>query len=242
MAFSGDGNKLVGNDGKIYGVELGAEVNGDGVTPLPVGRHLITKVAAVTGWPANSGAGDAVDIEPGYIIEFRTGDTVITPETDDDYIPLTETVLCDISAWSLEFSADEVETTTFCDDIKVYEPGKADASGNVSGIITLGETDSYEEYGLLRRFMDIVRQDGGDTIDLYQNLQTPILAELISNERTSKGDVLLYFAPVNLYGISLNAGVGGDAQTFESPMRITNQTAGADAVQIKPALYRFARG
>lgn len=242
MAFIGNGQRLVGNDGKIIGAVKGAEVTGDGIASVPEGRHIITAIDASTGYPSNSGATGAADIEVGYIFEVRSGDTPIVPETGDKYVPLTETDLCDINAWSLEFASDEIEVTTFCDDTKVYEVGKTDATGSVSGIVTIGLTDSVEEFGLARRFMDIIRQDGGDTIDLYQALQQVVLVELVSNQRDSKGDFIEYFAPANLFGFSLTASTGAEAQTFESPLRIGIDTAGAAEVQIKAALYRFARG
>jgi hypothetical protein len=239
--FTGNGQRLVGNDGRIFGTVLGTEVDGDDSTPLPVGRHLITAVAGSTGWPASAETG-AVDIQVGYIIEFRTGDTTITPATGDSYVPLTETQLCDISGWSLEFSADEIDVTTLCDTQKVYEVGKTDVTGSVSGIVTLGQTDSVADFGLARRFMDIVRQSGGDDVNLFTQTATEIFAELVVNADTNKGDYLLYYAPVNLFGFSLAAASGAEAQTFESSMRIGVGTAGAADVAIKPALYRFARG
>lgn len=239
--FSGQGAKLVGNDGTVFAAVLGTEVTGDGAVPLPVGKFIITAVDAATDWPSNSAAPGAVDIEVGYMLEWKTGDTVITPAVGDKYVPLTLTELCDISAWTLDFSAAEILVTTFCNGQDRYEIGKTNVSGSVAGIVTVGITDDPVN-GIALRFMDIVRQNGGDTIDLHTAIVNELYVELVANNDSLKADVIEYFAPVNLFGFSLSAQVGGEAQTFESPLRLSTAVIGAADVDVKPALYRFSRG
>lgn len=228
MAFSGDGRKLTGSDGTIYKGELGAEVSGDGVTALSVGEYIVTAVAAVTGFPAAASGGD--EIRVGDYIIVKTGQT-ITPEVGDDVKPLTLTELCDVTSWTLPFTKDEIETSTFCDDIKTYEPGKADAQGSISGITTIGTTT--DEGGFLNQFIDVIKQDGETSYDVFESSSELLLAKLVANKNSSKGDDIFVFAPVNVYGAS----IGGDqssAQTFDSNFRI------ASSAEVNTALYRVA--
>lgn len=239
-SFAGNGAKLVGNDGTVFRGVIGAEVEGDGIVVLAAGTYIITAVDASTAWPSASGATGAVDIEVGYLIEGGAT-TPIVPAVGDKYVPLTLTELCDISQWGLDYAADEIDVTTFCNSQKRYEKGKTDVQGSLSGIVTVGVTDAPNT-GLLQEFMDIVRQSDGDEIDLHKQLSGEIFVKLAVNADTNKADPMFYFAPVNLYGFSLGGSVGAEASSFESPMRISTATAGAADVEINPAFYRVASG
>lgn len=235
MAFTGDGRKLTGSDGTIYKATFGTEVTGDGIATLPVGIHLITAVAGPTGWPVVSGATGAVAIEAGYLIRARTGVT-ITPAIGDKYKTVTLSELCDIASWTLPFTADEIETTTFCDLVKTYEVGKTDIAGSVSGITTIGTTTGPG--GFLQQFTDIIQQDGSTSMDLFKKESAVLFGYFVANDNTSKGDELAYFAPINVFSASLG-GDQGSAQTFDSSVRVASYTDDTGVI-VRPGLYRFA--
>ena len=247
--LSGDGRKLIGNDGTFFGLVQGTEVVGDGVTAIPqpsTGRTLIviTGVAAVTAWPGTTGATGAEQVGNGRILEVRNGDTAITPAIGDNYVPLTLNELCDISAWTLPFTADEIEITTFCDEEKKYRAGKDDVSGTASGIFTIGITDSVTNGAeFARKFMAIIQQQGGDNVDVFPKSKVPILASFVLNKEQAgeTGDYMEYIAPVELFSFSLGAEQGANAQTFETTVRLTNLSSGSASVEILPGLYRRGR-
>jgi hypothetical protein len=241
MAFKGDGQKLIGDDGTIFDSVFGDEASGDGATPLPEGRYIITAIGTPSGWPGTSGAAGAQQVTVGRVIEVRGTDTDIVPEANDSYIPLTLTELCDITAWSVQFTSDEVEITSFCDDIKKYRAGKDDASGTLNGIFTIGTTDKTDGIAIARNFIDIIRQDGGDTVDLYEKAKGAKLARLVLNKKFDVGDYVELWAPIELFGFNLGAEQGANAQTFDSSMRFSILQAGAASVAVLPGLYRRAR-
>jgi len=240
MAFTGNGQKLIGEDGTIYDVVFGTEASGG--APLDEGLYLVTAVAdAASGWPGTSGASGADTIGVGRIVEVRETDTAITPAATDKYIPLTVSELCDMSAWSLSFSTDEVDITSFCSDFKVYRAGKDDATGTVNGIFTLGTTDKLTGFSLARNFIDIVRQDGGDSYDVYEKSKGAKLARFVMNDVFTVGDYMDVWMPIEFFGFNLGAEQGANAQTFDSSFRISELTAGAADVSILPTMYRRAR-
>lgn len=227
MAFTGNGRKLTGSKGEVYTATLEAEVEGDGVAALVEGIHLITAVAGSTGFPANS-AGSA--IEAGYLVFVRSGQT-ITPEVGDNTRQLTLTRRCDITDFTMPFTADEVEVTTLCDEIKRYEKGKIDMAGNMNGITTIGETTG--DSGFLNQFIDIVEQDGTTSLDLYKQAEEVLFGYFRVNKDSNIGDELSVFLPINIFGTSVGA-AQADAQTFATGFRI----ASYEDPLIKPALYR----
>mgnify|MGYP006281006579 CR=1 FL=1 len=241
MPFVGNGQKLIGDDGTIFDSVFGDEASGDGVTPLTEGRYIITAIGSPSGWPGTSGAAGASQITVGRVIEVRDTDTDVIPESGDSYVPLTLAELCDITAWSVQFSSDEVEITSFCDDIKKYRAGKDDAQGTVNGIFTIGTTDKIDGIAIARNFIDIIRQDGGETIDLYEKAKGAKLARLVLNKKFDLGDYIELWVPIELFGFNLGAEQGANAQTFDSALRFTSMQAGAASVDILPGLYRRAR-
>lgn len=242
MAFTGSGQKFIGDDGTVYDAVLGTEMTGDGATPLGEGLYIITAVdSGSSGWPGTSGASGASQVGVGRIIEVRTTDTDITPALGDKYVPLTVSELCDLSSWSVSFTSDEVEITGFCDEIKKYRAGKDDAQGTFNGIYRLGTTDKKTGLAIARSFIDIADQDGGDSFDVYGKVKGPKLVRLVINDNESIADWVEVWSPIELFGFNIGAEQGANAQTFDSSFRFTNLTAGTASVDIEPTLYRRAR-
>lgn len=228
MAFFGDGRKLTGNDGIVYQATLGAEVTGDAAAAMPVGLHLVSAVKTTgSGYPVKS-TGDG--IAAGRIIRVRTGQSII-PTADDKYIPLTMVKECTLTSFTIPFTAAEIGTTTFCDDIMTYEPGKVDMSGSMEGIVTIGDTTGPSSF--LNRFIDVVQQDGITTYDVYESSAAIYFGYFELNKTAAKGDELAIFAPINIFGMSVGGSMT-DAQSFSSSFRIASYPG------ILPAAYRFA--
>jgi hypothetical protein len=212
MAFSINNAPLTGNEGYLYKFSLGSEVDGDGSTALAVGYHLVTAVAAVTGFPGET-TGD--EIRVGDVLRVQTGIT-ITPVVGDKTKPITLTPLCDISSWNANFTKDEIETSRFCDDLKSYAGGKADLSGSMTGITTMNVTTEPDSF--LNRFIDIAKQDGDTSYDVYEQTSDDLLVYLVSSKGRTGLDEFGLWAAVEVF----TAGLGGDqnsAQTFESSFR-----------------------
>jgi hypothetical protein len=122
-----------------------------------------------------------------------------------------------VSSWNATLSADEIETTTFCDEIKSYARGKTDLQGSLSGIVTANVTT--EEDGFLNRFLDVAQQDGATSYDVFTADSGDLLVYLVSSRGDSTADEFGLWAPIEVFG----AGLGGDqasAQTFDSSFRI----------------------
>ena len=242
MSFTGDGQKLIGDDGTIFDTILGTEVTGDGGTKVPNGVVIITAVdPSSSGWPGTSGASGAAQVGVGRILEIRETDTDITPESGDKYVPLTLAELCDISAWGIQFSSDEIEITSFCDLDKRYRAGKDDMQGTLTGIYTVGVTDKVTGLAIVRNFTPVIRQDGGDTVDVYEQLKSAKLVRFVLNKKDALADYVEFLAPIELFGFNMGAEQGANAQAFDSSLRLTTMVAGAAAVDVLPGLYRRAR-
>jgi hypothetical protein len=228
MAFLGDGRKLTGSDGLIYKGTLGTEVTGDGIVILN-GLYLVTAVSGTTGWPTAVGAGSTA-ITAGRIIKAVTADA-IKPKVGDKYKPITLAQMCDITSFTMPFSAAEIDVTTFCDDIMTYEVGKVDMQGTLNGITTIGTTT--DPGGFINQFIDVIKQDHNTTYEVYESSSSVLFGYFVINKNTAKGDTLAVFAPINVFGASLGGEMSG-AQSFDSSFRLASYAG------ILPALYRFS--
>jgi hypothetical protein len=142
----------------------------------------------------------------------------------------------------LQFTSDEIEITGFCDDFKKYIAGKDDAQGSMTGIFRIGTTDKTDGIAIARTFIDIVKQDGGDSVDVYEKVKGAKLVELVMNKEGKTGDYYSIYAGVELFAFNNGAEQGANAQTFDSSFRFSSVFAGAEDVEVLPTLYRRARG
>lgn len=224
--FASNSNALAGKDGSLGILELGTKVEGDGVTTLPAGKYIIASKATVSSvFDALSTSGTANSasfVEVGHEIY---SDGTLVPETGDDVYPITETVFCDIQAWSLDNTKDEFESTTFCDakqGQKVYIAGLSDTSGTISGVYKINITDAPN--GFLRKFYDIIaRAEDGSTNDLYPLNDSPLIVRLYDykNENDAVVQESYILAPVTLLSFNKGANVN-EATAFEASIRITS--------------------
>ena len=196
--------RLVGKDGEVYAATKGTLIEGNGSTALTDGYYIVAAVAATSSaLPAG--------LQAGYVFK---GSAEITPAEGDNVIPLTLTRKCDISNFSVEYSADEIDVTTLCDTQRSYRAGFTDATGTLEGITTI----NVSEY-LMSKFIPIVTQTG-ETVEVTEIDGETLIIRLVINKQSAGGDVMSYFAPIAITSYNLQASVD-DAQTYTANFRNT---------------------
>ena len=196
--------RLVGKDGEVYAATKGALVEGNGSTALTDGYYIVAAVASTSSaLPAG--------LQAGYVFK---GSAKITPAEGDNVIPLTLTRKCDITNFSVEYSADEIDVTTLCDTQRSYRAGFTDATGTLEGITTI----NVSEY-LMSKFIPIVTQTG-ETVEVTEIDGETLIMRLVLNKPSAGGDVMSYFAPIAVTSYNIGATVD-DAQTYTANFRNT---------------------
>ena len=196
--------RLVGKDGEVYAATKGALVEGNGSTALTDGYYIVAAVASTSSaLPAG--------LQPGYVFK---GSAEIIPAEGDNVIPLTLTRKCDITNFSVEYSADEIDVTTLCDTQRSYRAGFTDATGTLEGITTI----NVSEY-LMSKFIPIVTQTG-ETVEVTEIDGGTLIMRLVLNKPSAGGDVMSYFAPIAVTSYNIGATVD-DAQTYTANFRNT---------------------
>lgn len=196
--------RLVGKDGEVYAATKGALVEGNGTTPLTDGYYIVAAVASTS-------SALPTGLQAGYVFK---GSAEITPAEGDNVIPLTLTRKCDITNFSVEYSADEIDVTTLCDTQRSYRAGFTDATGTLEGITTI----NVSEY-LMSKFIPIVTQTG-ETVEVTEIDGETLIMRLVLNKQSAGGDVMSYFAPIAVTSYNIGATVD-DAQTYTANFRNT---------------------
>lgn len=202
--MAGETKRLVGKDGEVYAATKGTLVEGNGSTALTDGYYIVAAVAATSSaLPAG--------LQAGYVFK---GSAEITPAEGDNVIPLTLARKCDITSFSVEYSADEIDVTTLCDTQRSYRAGFTDATGTLEGVTTIG----LSEY-LMEKFIPIIEQTG-ETVEVTEINGDALIVRLVLNKQTAGGTVMSYFAPIALTSYNIGASVD-DAQTYTANFRNT---------------------
>ena len=196
--------RLVGKDGEVYAATKGALVEGNGSTALTDGYYIVAAVASTS-------SALPTGLQAGYVFK---GSAEITPAEGDNVIPLTLTRKCDITNFSVEYSADEIDVTTLCDTQRSYRAGFTDATGTLEGITTI----NVSEY-LMSKFIPIVTQTG-ETVEVTEIDGETLIMRLVLNKQSVGGDVMSYFAPIAVTSYNIGATVD-DAQTYTANFRNT---------------------
>ena len=196
--------RLVGKDGEVYAATKGTLIEGNGSTALTDGYYIVAAVAATSSaLPAG--------LQAGYVFK---GSAEITPAEGDNVIPLTLARKCDITSFSVEYSADEIDVTTLCDTQRSYRAGFTDATGTLEGVTTIG----LSEY-LMEKFIPIIEQTG-ETVEVTEINGDALIIRLVLNKQSAGGTVMSYFAPIALTSYNIGASVD-DAQTYTANFRNT---------------------
>jgi hypothetical protein len=237
MSLNGNGTKFVGDDGFVKEATFGAEIAGDGATPLPApGTYLVIKVAGASAFPAPASGGDSIAV--GDILVLETGDA-LTPAIDDDVVTLSLADQCDVSSWAMEFSKEEIDTTTLCNSVKTYRAGKSDMAGTMNGVFMAGTTDSTT--GALREFIRIAQQDEVASFDSFAQRESITLGFFYVNDDVNIADKMYVVAGFQQFGLGLGGEIGS-AQSFSSSFRFADYaytTVGGLTVTISPTFYRL---
>ena len=202
--MAGETKRLVGKDGEVYAATKGTLVEGNGSTALTDGYYIVAAVAATSSaLPAG--------LQTGYVFK---GSAEITPAEGDNVIPLTLARKCDITSFSVEYSADEIDVTTLCDTQRSYRAGFTDATGTLEGVTTIG----LSEY-LMEKFIPIIEQTG-ETVEVTEINGEALIVRLVLNKQSAGGTIMSYFAPIALTSYNIGASVD-DAQTYTANFRNT---------------------
>lgn len=216
--------RLTDLDGNLAKATVGATIVGDGSTAIPSdGFYLVKALAGSSTLPTG--------IEVGYLVPLTTSDT---PAIGDDVAPVTFTNMCYVQNGTLDFSRDEIETTTLCDGIKTYIAGRTDLSGSFDGIFEAGNDEILD---IVNRFIDTVSINAaGDTATVSaQNGDIFYLQFEVNKTSTQDEPTQFYFLPITILTTS-NGLSQGSAQTFSASIRVTD-----DGVNnINPAFYNQA--
>jgi hypothetical protein len=207
--------RLIGEDGRLTRGTLSETPT----TSLTAGNwYLITDKDE-----AASQFGDLV------VSDFYYAPIDIELAGDDEAELLTLSDMVDLSGWSLDLTADEIEVTVLNDSFKKYRKGKLDANGSASFVFIKGETDQPD--ALANYYFDIAEIAEDGTVTLSQKkTDTLYLVGYLADE--GEGEITLAtILQVEFFNFSLPMNMG-DAVRMDIPFRLIGDT--------NPVLYRIS--
>jgi hypothetical protein len=212
--MASDIKRLIGDDGKLVRASVGAVAH---TTLSGLNWYKIAAKKTVSDF------GDLAVGDYYYAPANKSlsgGDTAYLVSTTD---------MADLSGWSLELSADEVEVTVMDDTYKKYRKGKLDANGTCSFVFIRGTTDDAD--GLAKYFMKIATIAANGDVSSVSNRSSDslVLIGYLDKEETA-GDYFLATAfEVEFMNFSLPMN-SSEAVTMEVPYRLVGGT--------DPVLYK----
>jgi hypothetical protein len=207
--------RLIGEDGRLTRGTL----SGTPTTSLVAGNwYLITD--------KDDSASQFGDLEED---DFYYAPIDIELVGDDEAELLTLADMVDLSGWSLDLTADEIEVTVLNDSFKKYRKGKLDANGSASFVFIKGETDQPD--ALANYYFDIAEIGEDGTVTFSQKkTSTLYLVGYLADE--GEGEVTLATVmQVEFFNFSLPMNMG-DAVKMDIPFRLIGDT--------NPVLYRIS--
>ena len=218
---------LVGDDGAFYTGKLGStEYEGDGTKTL----HVL-----VGGTGATSGG------EGFYVITAKAASGSVFPDkakvgelypalgtevlaSGDKVKKLSLTHVADCTGWQIDITQSEIDVTRLVDKFKKYRLGKKDASGTVNSIMTLGVSDEAD--GMIAKTIKTFRRKisgSTATVTITDVANEPVYFLGYVNKTDVPGETEAFiFGQVYLFNVKLG-GSTGNAQSFDSSMRLTGQ-------------------
>ena len=216
------GNRLIGEDGGLYTVALGTEIEGDGTSTFATlggsaGWHQVTAQADSGSQSAEVNIGD---------LFYVAADTLVLAD-DESIQPVRFAEISQVVSWSFGISRPEIDLTTLADTTRVFRFGRDEWSGEMTGIVEI----EYRE--LLKRFVRQVNISASGTHTVVPRDQTPItfVGAIQKQERPGATHQFLYLPVVELGGWTFGA-TDGSRQEFTGPMRL-----GEDVLSRDPTLY-----
>jgi hypothetical protein len=204
-----NGKRLIGDDGKLVRCAIGAATSGS----ITSGWWKIKAKATV----ASKFGALLVD-------DFYYAPAVVSLTYGDQAYATTLTDLTDLSGWSLELSADEVETTVLIDTYKKYRKGKLDANGTATFTFIRGVTDDVTD-GLAKYFFKTATIAADGTVSNVTNRSDDslVLIGYIDNDTTAGESFLATAFEVEFFNFSFPMN-SSEAVSFEVPFRLVGDT------------------
>lgn len=218
---------LVGDDGafftgKLLGVEYAGKdsktlnelVAGEGATSGGAGMFVITaKASEDSFFPAKAKVGE---LYPALGTEVLAA--------GDKLKKLDLTHVADCTGWQIDITQSEIDVTRLVDKFKKYRLGKKDASGTVNSIMTLGVSDEAD--GMIAKTIKTFRRKisgATSTVTITDVANEPVYFLGYVNKTDVPGETEAFiFGQVYLFNVKLG-GSTGNAQSFDSSMRLTGQ-------------------
>ena len=198
--------RLVGSDALLTTLSFGAELDSGTATKGEL-YQIVAK------------AGNTVFPEGFEVGQFWIGDGAATFSETNSAKLATAATVAEVSSFSFDISADEIEVTVLMDDQKKYRIGKKDVSGSIEGITfvsSLGDGTS-----LANRFFPIINYDGDTGASTRHDVETSdLFIKAYLQKDDSEGETLVYaLAQIQITSYNLGASVA-DAQSFTANVRL----------------------
>jgi len=160
--------------------------------------------------------------------DFYYAPVEVVGESGDTAYLLTLSDMVDLSGWSLDLTADEVEVTVLADSFKKYRKGKLDANGSASFVFIKGVTD--QPNNLANYYFDIVQIDATGAVTVSVKItDTLYIIGYLAEE--SAGEVTLAtIMEVEFFNFSLPMN-SSEAVKMSIPFRLIGD--------VNPVLYRI---
>lgn len=199
-------DRLIGADALLTTLSFG--------TPLVTGtatKGSLYKIVAKSGntvFPAGFEVGG-----------FWIGDGTATFSSTNSASLATAATVAEVSSFSFDISADEIEVTVLNDDQKKYRIGKKDVSGSIEGITFV--TSLANGTSLANRFFPITNYNGTTGASTRHEVETSdLFIKAYLQKDDSEGETLVYaLAQIQITSYNLGAAVA-DAQSFTANVRL----------------------
>jgi hypothetical protein len=200
-------DRLTGADASFFKATVAAAATTSG-TMTAGAYYKIATVSGTTVYPTGYAIGD-----------IFLGDSAKSFSAGNSAYLLTATQAMDVSSFSIDITADEVELTVLADGVKKYRKGKNDLSGTVEGINFISEMKTAGSF--LNRFMKTASATSTNVVTTLNGVvASDIYGVFYLQDDTTTGEIQAFMiAQVEFMGYKLGAAVG-DAQSWSSPIRI----------------------
>lgn len=199
-------DRLIGSDALLTKLSFGSTL-----TSGTAAKGSLYKIVAKSG--------DAVFPAGFEVGGFWIGDGTATFSDTNSASLATATTVAEVSSFSFDISADEIEVTVLNDDQKKYRIGKKDVSGSIEGITFV--TSLANGTSLANRFFPLVNYDGKTGVSTRHEVETSdLFIKAYLQKDNSKGETLVYaLAQIQITSYNLGAAVA-DAQSFTANVRL----------------------
>ena len=202
--------RLVGSDALLTTCSFG--------TPVTTGKSTKGTLYKIVAKSGNTVFPDGYEVG-----DFWIGDGTATFSETNSASVATASTVAEVSSFSFDISADEIEVTVLADDQKKYRIGKKDISGSIEGITFVSSLANGTS--IANRFFKIVNYDGEGNSTLNPVNTDELFIKAYLQKDGSEGETLVYMlAQIQLTSYNLGASVA-DAQSFTANVRLIGNDA-----------------